>query len=164
MHPVTGLAAEQATLHYLDEARLVHDDLRRLLTQISGFALMLMTSPGRQVLPEAPIRGAVAAWAQADEAVRALTVPLVAAHHYHHLCSACAAVAQSCTAALACAALGAGDRDRDALVESLNSAVGHLRGVSRLMPGFEPVNFGQACCAVHVTLRPDLQPPALGRT
>jgi hypothetical protein len=148
VHPVTGLAAEQAMVRYLEEARLVHDDLRRMLTQVSGFALLLMTSPGRQVLPEAPIHGAVTACAQAAEAMRALAVPPAAAHHYHHLRSARAGVAQSCAAALTCAAPGAADRDREALVAALNSAVGHLRAVSRLMPGFEPVNFSQACCAV----------------
>lgn len=164
MRRVTGLAAEQAALRYLDEARRVHDELRAILTQVSGFALMLMTSDGRRVLPEASIRGAASAAAEAAEAVRALAVPAVAAHHHHHLHGACAALAQSCAAALACAAAGAGDRDRDSLVDALNATVGQLRAVSRLLPGFEPVNFGQACCAAHATSPPDLQPPALGRT
>lgn len=160
---MTGPATEQAALRYLEAARRIHDDLRHILTQVSGFALLLMTSDRRRVLPEAPIRGAAAASAEAAEAVRALAVPPLAAHHYHHLHGASAALSQSCAAALASAAPGASERDRDALVDALKSTVGHLRATSRLLPGFEPVNFGQACCAVHAA-RPDTQPPALGRT
>ncbi len=149
MQGKSGLAAEQAMVRYLDEAKSVHDALRALLTQVSGFALMLMTSRDLRLLPDAPIGKAVSASAEATEAARALAVPPDAEHHHHHLSCACAAVSQSCAAALSCMAPDATERDRDALVAMLKSAVGHVRALGVLMPGFEPVKFDQACCAAH---------------
>ncbi|MFC3226551.1 hypothetical protein ACFOGJ_04875 [Marinibaculum pumilum] len=146
-----SLAAEHAALRYMDAAQRVHDELRRILTQVSGIALLLMTGPLR-TLPETAIRSASAAAAEAAEAVRALPVPQPAAHHHHHLGAASAALLASCAAASACAAPGAGDRDRDRLVAALKSTVAHLRTLARLLPGFEPVNFGQACCAAHAAV------------
>ncbi|MEZ5666056.1 MAG: hypothetical protein R3F55_01195 [Alphaproteobacteria bacterium] len=154
MHPLTGLAEEQAMLRYLDAARQLHGDLQRVLTQVSGYALMLMTSRGPRTLPDAPILGAGAAAARAAEAARALAVPSGAGHHHHHLRAACAAVAHACAAATTCAGPVAAERDRDGLVAALQAAVGHLHAVSRLMPGFEPVNFAQACCAAHAAPAP----------
>lgn len=141
--------SEQATLRYLADARQVHDDLRATLTQIAGYALLLMTSTGRPTLAEGAIRGAEAAAAKSREQVRALQVPQFAAHHHHHLGIASEALNQACIAALVCAGPGATDSERDTLIAALQGAVDNLRAVSQLVPGFETVNFGQACCALH---------------
>lgn len=144
-----NLGAEQETLRYLAAARQVHEELRQTLTQIAGYALLLLTSTGRPALAEAAIRGAVSASANAEDQIRALRAPHIAAHHHHHLRSASEALRQACTAALICAGPGATDGERDTLIASLQDAVDNLRAVSRTIPGFEPVNFGQACCALH---------------
>lgn len=140
---------EQATLRYLAQARQAHDELRATLTQVAGYALLLMTSPGRPALAEAAIRGAETSAARVREQIRALIAPQPAAHHHHHLHGASDSLSQACTAALVCATPGATDGERDALMAALQASVEHLRAVARLVPGFETVNFGQACCALH---------------
>jgi len=145
----TGLGSEQATLRYLSAARPVHDELRRALTQVAGCALLLMTSAGRPTHAEAVIIGAAAAAADVADGVRQLQVPSIAAHHHHHLRRASEALTHACMAARACAGPGVAERDRDDLVRALQGTVANLRAVSHLIPGFETVNFGQACCAMH---------------
>jgi len=149
MDMVAHPRGEQATLRYLSEARNAHDDLRAALTQTAGYALLLMTSTGRPTLAEAAIRGAETAAARCQEQIRALHVPQRAAHHHHHLYGASEMLRQACAAALCSGRPGATDGERDALIAALQGAVEHLRAVARLVPGFETVNFGQACCALH---------------
>lgn len=144
-----GITAEQEIVGYLDAAGPVHDDLRRILTQVSGFSMMLFTSDKRRLLPADLIHDAARDQAQTAERIRALRVPERAGHHHHHLTLAADAIAQSCAAAIACGKSGATDGERDVLVAALKSAVGQLRILATLLPGFEPVAFGQACCALH---------------
>lgn len=151
METETGLGTEQATLRYLSAARPVHDELRRTLTQVAGYALMLMTSNGRPTHTEAAILNAEATAAKVADGVRGLQVPFLAAHHHHHLRCASEGLTHACTAALTCTGPGVAERERDDLVRALQSTVENLRAVSRLIPGFETVNFGQACCAVHAS-------------
>lgn len=148
---------EQATLRYLAAARQVHDELRQTLTQVAGYALLLMTSSRSPALAEAALHSAEAAAESAADNIRALQVPHGAEHHHHHLHGASLALGNACKAARVCASPGAVDRERDVLIDMLRGAVEDLRAVSRSIPGFEAVNFGQACCALHAT--PQAQQP-----
>ena len=80
-----GITAEQEIVGYLDAAGPVHDDLRRILTQVSGFSMMLFTSDKRRLLPADLIHDAARDQAQTTERIRALRVPERAGHHHHHL-------------------------------------------------------------------------------
>jgi hypothetical protein len=47
------------------------------------------------------------------------------------------------------AALSTTDPDGDALFHFIQESERHLRAVGRATPGFETVDFGQACCAMQ---------------
>lgn len=144
---------EQAALRYVAAARVEQQLISETLTQVAGFALLLMTSRRRAALAEGALAGARDASARAVEAVRALTVPGAAAHHHHHLCGAADMLAQACAAASGGSRIDAAGDSHDTLVRALRASSDHLRATSRLLPGFELVDFGQACCAAHAPRR-----------
>ena len=149
MASVDNDAVDRATLDYVSSARVAQDLLRQVLTQVAGYALMLMLGNKPAAQPDAAVRMARNAADRADEDVRALRVPETAAHHHHHLSQAVEATRHAFAAAEACASPDATDGERDALSHALRSASEHLRATSKLLPGFEMVDFGQACCAAH---------------
>jgi hypothetical protein len=153
MHRLADGKMEQAVLRYVAAARPAQELISQTLTQVAGFALLLMTSRHRASLAEGALVGAREAAARAADAVRALTAPEAAAHHYHHLRSAAETLGQSCVAARDCTRADASDGERDMLTRALREASDHLRATSRLLPGFELVDFGQACCAAHAPQR-----------
>jgi len=145
----------KAMLGYLEASGDVHGLLQQVLTQVAGYSLMLMTSSR----PAPQLEGAISmARASADRAydrARALRAPASAVHHQHHLLKASEATCSAFVAAETCAAPGASDGDRDALSRALRQATRHLQTTTRLLPGFEMVDFGQACCAMYATaIRP----------
>jgi hypothetical protein len=138
-------------LAYIEASRDVQRLLQQVLTQVAGYSLMLMTSSRRAPQLEGAILMARAAADRASDQARALRAPASAAHHRHHLLKASEATCWAFVAAETCAAPGAGDSDRDGLSRALGQATRHLRATSRLLPGFEMVDFGQACCAMYAT-------------
>lgn len=141
--------ADHALLAYIEGGRVAQDLLCQVLTQLAGYSLMLMTTSRRPNLAEQSIRGASAAAARAFEDIRALAVPSAARHHHHHLCKAAEAARHAFAAAERCGRPDAGEAERDALTRALQAATAHLRVTARLLPGFEMVDFDQACCALH---------------
>ncbi|PDQ22972.1 hypothetical protein CN311_00500 [Mesorhizobium sanjuanii] len=144
--------AEQAVLRYVATARPVQQLVSETLTQVAGFALLQMTSPRRAVLAEGALAGAQEAATRAAEEVRALAVPEVATHHHHHLHGAAETLLRACVAALESRRIDASEQS-DALVRALRASSDHLRATACLLPGFELVDFGQACCAAHAPRR-----------
>lgn len=138
-----------ALLAYIEAARPVQETLRQVLTQVAGCSLMIMTRSKPAMRPDAAMELARSAAAHAHEAVRALSVPAAAAHHFHHLRQASEALGWAFRAAGVCMAPGAGESDREDLIRALKAATEHLRATAGLLPGFEIVDFGQACCALH---------------
>jgi hypothetical protein len=141
----------KAMLGYIEASREVHGLLQQVLTQVAGYSLMLMTSSRSAPQLEGAISMARAAADRAYDQARALRAPAGAVHHQHHLLKASEATCSAFAAAETCAAPGAGDGDRDALSRALRQATRHLQATTRLLPGFEMVDFGQACCAMYST-------------
>lgn len=152
MDKTANSQADEVVLRYVAAARPVQQLISDTLTQVAGFALLVMTSRNRAPLAEGALAGARQAAMQASEAVRALAVPEIAEHHHHHLRAAAAALLQACVATLDCLRVDACGQS-DALVRTLRSSSDHLRTTTRLLPGFELVDFGQACCAAHAPQR-----------
>lgn len=142
---------DRALLSYMESARPVQEMLRQVLTQVAGCSLMLMTRARPSMPPEGAMPLARVAAERAHEQLRAIRVPEAAAHHFHHLEKVAEAIRRAFAGVDACMAPGAGDADRDRLSGALNAATKHLRASARLLPGFEIVDFGQACCAMHAT-------------
>jgi hypothetical protein len=139
-------------VRYVARARPVQQLISDTLTQVAGVALLLMTSTRSVSLAEGSLAGAHDSALRAVEEVRALATPDIAAHHHHHMSAAATTLVQACAATLDCLRADASEH-RDALVSALRASSDHLRSTARLLPGFELVDFGQACCAAHAPRR-----------
>ena len=132
---------------YVREAQAIHRTLQRVLVQLSAFVLTRLGS-GRAVLVDAaPVELARMALADCAGPLAALRVPASAAHHRHHLGLAADALDEAVRAALS-----RSDIDGDRLFAALEEAERHLKTLARILPGFERVDFTQACCAAHAGL------------
>ncbi|MEJ8572970.1 hypothetical protein [Microbaculum marinum] len=140
---------DPSVLSYIEAAQPVQELLQQVLTQVAGYSLMLMTGGKPAARPDGSLLLARQAAGRAHDDLLALPVPALAAHHHHHLSRAAESTQWAFAAADACAAADASDGERDTLSRALWSATGHLRATARLLPGFEMVDFGQACCAAH---------------
>ena len=129
---------------YLCEAQPVHDLLRRGLIQLSGFLLKRTIAGSRAIVDYEPVEAACERIREAAEGLKSLSAPISAAHHRGHLAASLVALESALAAALSTT-----DRDGDALFHFVEEAERHLRVVGRATPGFETVDFGQACCAMH---------------
>lgn len=149
MANATVLGEDRAMLEYVSAAQAVQSVLKQILTQVGGYALLLMTGEKSHLQPAEAIISAQKAAERAMDDVCALRVPADAAHHYHHLKKAAQATCWTFAAADACRTADADEVEREALARALRTATGHLRTTAGLLPGFELVDFGQACCAMH---------------
>jgi hypothetical protein len=138
-----------ATLRYLEEARDVQELLHQILTQMSGFALMLFTRSAGPSLCAGPLDIAGQRMKRARAQLVALRPSGDAGHHFHHLGEATNAIERCLDVGQDCLRAGSEATDRDELARGLRLAVDHLRMTSRLLPGFSMVDLRQACCAAH---------------
>jgi hypothetical protein len=129
---------------YVSEAQPLHDLLRRGLIQLSGFLLKRTIAGSRAIVDYEPVEGARGQIREAAERLRRLRAPTGAAHHQGHLVAALAALESGVAAGLSTT-----DRDGDALFRFVQESERHLRAVGRATPGFETVDFKQACCAMQ---------------
>jgi hypothetical protein len=129
---------------YMCEAQPLHDLLRRGLIQLSGFLLKRTIAGPRAIIDYEPVEAARERIREAAEGLRSLRAPIGAAHHRAHLTAALAALESALAAALSMT-----DRNGDALFHFIEEAQRHLSAVGRTTPGFEAVDFRQACCAMH---------------
>ena len=129
---------------YMCEAQPLHDLLRRGLIQLSGFLLKRTIASRSAFIDYEPVEAARERICEAADGLRSLRTPTGAVHHRGHLVAALVAL----ESALA-AALSKTDEEGDALFHFVQEAERHLRTVARVTPGFETVDFKQACCAMH---------------
>jgi hypothetical protein len=149
MHASTHPPFAEPILRYMADCRHVQSELTQVLTQMAGFALLLTTRRTSLSLWSGPLQLAGDRMKEAMQALRLLHAPSEAAHHYHHLTEAAEAIEAGVGVARRCLTRGADDTDRDMLTRLLRSATDHLRVTASLLPGFELVDLGQACCAFH---------------
>lgn len=139
---------------YVLEAKPHYDALRQALIQLSGF-LLKQTVSRLSVADFSPVESARLHLQDAANGLRSLRAPTTAAHQRLHFDCAAAALGQALAAALSTA-----DRDGDNLFHFLQEAERHLRAAGRATPGFEAVDFRQACCAMHSGVAPFEARPA----
>ena len=136
-------------MRYIVASRPLHEQLRQVLTQLAGFALLVMT-PGRSPAAlDAPVAMAAGALPPIRDAIASLRVPPQARHHHRHLTASADTLARCAVLLVRCLGVNADDAARDALVRGLREATNHLRATTRLLPGFEMADLTQACCAAH---------------
>ena len=129
---------------YIREAAPVHDLLRRGLIQLSGYLLKRTIAGQSGFVDCEPVDAARERIAEAADGLKGLRAPTGAIHHQSHLVAALVALESGLAAALSKT-----DRQGDALFHFVQEAERHLRAVGRATPGFETVDFRQACCAMH---------------
>lgn len=134
---------EDPLLRYVVDAKPVQEQLQRALMLLSGFTLMRLTSRPMTRIDDGPVRSARDLLVLAREHLAGLRVPEAAAHHQHHLTGAESALCH------ALAAVSSPVDSIDQLHRALAEAVAHLRATTRILPGFETVDFTQSCCVAH---------------
>jgi hypothetical protein len=134
---------DDVTIAYVLAARAPFDALRRSSAQLAG--LLLLAAIGSREGQDLPMLDlAVAAHAEATEALRGLTPPPRGAHHHRHLLLAASTLGGALAAAKCRLA-----SDGDVVARLNNEAIAHLRWASGALPGFEMVAVSQGCCAAH---------------
>ena len=129
---------------YISEAQPLHNLLRRGLIQLSGFLLKRTIAGPRAIVDYEPVEAARERIHEAAEGLRSLRAPSGAVHHRSHLHAALVALESALSAAQSKT-----DENGDALFHFVQESERHLRAVGRATPGFEAVDFKQACCAMH---------------
>lgn len=132
---------------YAVDAKHPYKEMQRALVQLAAFLLKRMTGR-RNLVDYGPLEAARLALGETARSAAALSPPASAAHHFTHLDAARAALDGALDAALA-----HGGPDDGAMFAMLERAEHHLKILSRILPGFEPVDFSQACCASHGMLQ-----------
>ena len=135
---------DQATARYVVVAEPVFVTLRQVLVQAAGHALVDALAIEGRHLQDTPLTAARESLAEAMDALRAAPVSPRAAHYHHHLTAAArtldGVLTQSRTAR---------QGRKAAMSQALGEAERQLRTAARLLPGFEMVAIGEACCAGH---------------
>jgi hypothetical protein len=142
------------TVRYIVHSQPLHDRLGRVLTQVAGFALLVMTRGSRVPMLDGPLALAADAFRSTTEEFQALRAPEGTGHHHLHLAEASSAIGRSIELLTLCLRSQADDTARAALSRSLSAAAGHMRAAARLLPGFEMVDLTQSCCGGVCASRP----------
>ena len=136
-----------ATLLYIEAAESCFEDLRQVAAQLAGL-LLLSASGARSAGPHHPML-AVAAdlfYAARDATLRLTPRSPRAKHHHRHLQAASEKLAET-LALLRTMPPGRGGVTMS--TQRLTRAWQELGHASRALPGFDLVDFSQACCAEH---------------
>lgn len=138
---------DDPTAAYVARAQICFNTLQDITGRLAG--LLVLSALGRaDPAFEAPTLAAVQnAMSETSDRFNSLKPTSRAAHFHHHLSAATALVERS---------IGRLDdlRDRRSTgrdpLPDLESAWIELKRASRKLPGFETIDFGQACCSFHI--------------
>ncbi len=145
---------DDRTIAYALAVRAAFDSLRQAVAQLAGLLVLASSGARSSILDHPMLERATARRAEAEDLIERAKVPTTAIHHHHHLRCASAGIGR----ALALAAnlsYRSDDAVLDRVLAELREAWRELHRTTQFLPGFQVVDFGQACCAAHV-----LRPPA----
>lgn len=146
---------DDRTIRYVLETRPHFEDLRHAIGQVAGM-LVLATAGAKTVTPDHPLLSTARATLQrAGDGIDGARPSARAAHHHRHLGTAVGAL----DLALGRAGenlhlLSLDHRHVDQVLEPLQVAYRHLAWAAQALPGFELLNFDQACCAPQQAGKP----------
>lgn len=139
---------DQATVRYVLATRPHFEGLRQAASQLAG--LMVLAAAGAKSVTQehAMLRAARCAHAEAVEGLAAARVPPRASHHHRHLTEASSAIGLALArASESMHRYAAGSREIEPALAPLRRGYRHLQWASAALPGFELIDFQQACCA-----------------
>ncbi|MEJ1969443.1 MAG: hypothetical protein WDN03_12535 [Rhizomicrobium sp.] len=140
---------DDATVAYAIDSHRAFEELRQVLAQLGGL-LVLAAAGGKSAVPDHPMLVAAGELhRRAADRLRALRATPRASHHHAHLMSAAAALESALGAARRHLHRRADGVDIGAILAPLRLAQNEMERVTRLLPGFDLVDFDQGCCAEH---------------
>lgn len=145
---------DDRTIAYALTVRATFDSLRQAVAQLAGLLVLASSGARSSIIDHPMLERAIAQQAEAEDLIERVKVPTPAMHHHYHLRRASAGIGR----ALASAANLGYRRDGavlDQILAELREAWRELHRTTHFLPGFQVVDFGQACCAAHA-----LRPPA----
>lgn len=145
---------DDGTVSYVLAAQATFDILRRIAVQLAGFELLNEIDARDRHLQDTPLTLAETALREARDGLCTLLPTPAALAHHQHLLRSCETLGTALRMARSNLALPRGSPLTSDNAAVLKQAIGHLRHVSHLLPGFEIVNFSQACCAWCETKAP----------
>jgi hypothetical protein len=139
---------DDRTIRYVLETRPHFEDLRHAIGQVAGM-LVLATAGAKTVTPDHPLLAtARATLERAGDSIDRARPSTRAIHHHRHLVAAVGALGIALDRAGENLNLVCIDHKRvDQALEPLLIAYRNLAWAAQALPGFELLNFDQACCA-----------------
>ena len=137
---------DDRTVSYVLATERAFDDLRQVASQLAGL-LVLAASGAKSATPDHPMMEAARSLCdEAGDAVRHAHPTDRALPHHRHVLQAAAAIGLALAEAREHFGNGR-PSDIDSILTPLRVGYEHLRRASDLLPGFELIGFGQACCS-----------------
>lgn len=140
---------DDQTVAYVMATRSCFDSLRQVAAQLAGL-LVLASSGGRTTVLEIPVLDlAVRTLCEARDAILSGAVPPAASHHHLHLRRAADRLGEALATTRTRSSLRDDDPTVEAILKQLREGWQELHRAARALPGFQVVDFSQACCALH---------------
>jgi len=139
---------DDRTVAYVLKVRACFDSLRQAAGQLAGLLVLAAAGARSQILDLPMLEQTGAALHEAEAMFRSVQVPPSASHHYFHLSRAAEWIGEALQHARK-GSLRNDDKVIDETLQKLRAGWQEMHFAANALPGFQVVNFSQACCAVH---------------
>jgi hypothetical protein len=139
---------DDLTAAYVLQTQPSFDGFRSAAAQLAGLLVLASIGGRDRVLDEPLLEQAESAYKEAEDILLATDAPAVAAHHHFHLSLASERICEALRIARR-GSLRINDASLDRAHQALKAGWREMLSASRALPGFQVVDFTQACCAVH---------------
>lgn len=142
---------DDATIDYVLAAQKSFRKLRQAISQMAGVLVLeaASTSAGRIEIVRNGLELASASLAEVKDLLAAARPTVRSLHHHYHLKRAIAEVERAMAAVKPADRVAIPGATSVDILPLLKTAWTELSAAGRALPGFEVVDFSQACCAFH---------------
>ncbi|WP_111735695.1 hypothetical protein [Roseovarius amoyensis] len=141
---------DEQTLAYVLAAQRAFRKLKQTLSQVAGALVLEAASDGVSEVAQEGYRLARGSMGELRDLFAAARPTPRAAHHHHHMTRAIALLEEILRTGRAAGLITRGGESPD-LLPMLKTAWRELGHAGQALPGFDLVDFDQACCACHPT-------------
>jgi hypothetical protein len=139
---------DDRTAAYVLKTQPSFEGLRSAAAQLAGLLVLASIGGRDRVLDEPLLEQAESAHREAEDKLRATHAPAAAVHHHFHLSLASERICEALRIARQ-GSLRINDASLDRAHQALKAGWQEMLSASKALPGFQVVDFTQACCAVH---------------
>lgn len=133
---------------YISRLRPSFDLLRDSTAQLAGLLVLASIDRRGRMLDPPILDLAIDAHRDAEDRLRAVPVPPNAAHHHFHLSLAAERIGEALRIARE-RSLRSDPASLDRTIRILRAGWEEMLSAAKALPGFQVVDFGRSCCAVH---------------